>query len=143
MTTEHFFITGLMGCLGAWVARTLIRQDIPVTGYDLSTNRHRLELIMGDDDIERINFMQGDITNTEAIIEAIQKTGASHIIHLAALQVPFCKANPPLGAEVNVTGTVNMFEALFGFGANNRSKVAVLFHGNATYADPVFPKLVG
>lgn len=39
--------------------------------------------------------------------------------------------------------TVNMFEALFGFGANNRSKVAVLFHTNATYADPVFPKLVG
>jgi nucleoside-diphosphate-sugar epimerase len=99
-----------MGCLGAWVARTLIRQDVQVTGYDLSTDRHRLKPIMDDDDIDRINFIQGDITNTEGIIEAIQNIGATHIIHLAALQVPFCKANPSLGAEVNVVGTVNLFE---------------------------------
>ena len=32
-------------------------------------------------------------------------------IHLAALQVPRCKADPPLGARVNVGGTVNVFEA--------------------------------
>jgi nucleoside-diphosphate-sugar epimerase len=32
-------------------------------------------------------------------------------VHLAALQVPFCKADPVLGAQVNVTGTVNVFEA--------------------------------
>jgi len=33
------------------------------------------------------------------------------IIHLAALQVPFCKADPVAGAKVNVVGTVNVFEA--------------------------------
>ena len=33
------------------------------------------------------------------------------MIHLAALQVPFCRADPPLGARVNVLGTVNVFEA--------------------------------
>jgi len=32
-------------------------------------------------------------------------------VHLAALQVPFCRADPPLGARVNVVGTVNVFEA--------------------------------
>ncbi|MCU1493767.1 MAG: NAD-dependent epimerase/dehydratase [Acidimicrobiaceae bacterium] len=35
----------------------------------------------------------------------------THIVHLAGLQVPFCAANPPLGAFVNVVGTVNLFEA--------------------------------
>ena len=34
------------------------------------------------------------------------------MIHLAALQVPFCRADPPLGARVNVLGTVNVFEAV-------------------------------
>ena len=34
------------------------------------------------------------------------------MIHLAALQVPFCRADPPLGARVNVVGTVNVFEAV-------------------------------
>jgi len=33
------------------------------------------------------------------------------MVHLAALQVPFCRADPPRGAEVNVAGTVNLFEA--------------------------------
>jgi nucleoside-diphosphate-sugar epimerase len=33
------------------------------------------------------------------------------VIHLAALQVPFCKADPIAGAKVNVVGTVNIFEA--------------------------------
>jgi nucleoside-diphosphate-sugar epimerase len=33
------------------------------------------------------------------------------IIHLAALQVPFCKADPAAGAKANVVGTVNVLEA--------------------------------
>ncbi len=111
MSEEHFFITGVMGCIGAWVARALIQQDVQVTGYDLSTKKHRLELITEGDEIERINFLQGDITDTKAVARAVQNSGATHIIHLAALQVPFCKANPPLGASVNVVGTVNLFEA--------------------------------
>ncbi len=32
-------------------------------------------------------------------------------IHLAALQVPFCRADPVRGARVNVVGTVCVFEA--------------------------------
>jgi nucleoside-diphosphate-sugar epimerase len=33
------------------------------------------------------------------------------VIHLAGLQVPTCKSDPPLGALVNVVGTMNVFEA--------------------------------
>ena len=33
-------------------------------------------------------------------------------MHLAALQVPFVRADPPLGMNVNVAGTVNVFEAV-------------------------------
>ena len=38
--------------------------------------------------------------------------GITHVIHLAGLQLPFCAADPPLGAMVNVVGTVNVFEAI-------------------------------
>ena len=34
------------------------------------------------------------------------------MIHLAALQVPFVRADPVLGARVNVVGTVNVLEAV-------------------------------
>jgi nucleoside-diphosphate-sugar epimerase len=41
-------------------------------------------------------------------------------VHLAALQVPFCKADPTLGARVNVVGTVNVFEAVAAGGGQVR-----------------------
>jgi nucleoside-diphosphate-sugar epimerase len=41
----------------------------------------------------------------------IEKFEVSRVIHLAGLQVPTCRADPRLGALVNVVGTVNVFEA--------------------------------
>ena len=111
MAEERFFVTGALGCLGAWVVHNLIRENLPVTVYDLGSNTHRLELLMEPDEIARIQFVQNDITDTEAVARAVEASGANRIIHLAALQVPFCKANPSLGAAVNVVGTVNVFEA--------------------------------
>ena len=111
MAEERFFVTGALGCLGAWVVHNLIRENLPVTVYDLGSNTHRLELLMEPDEIARIQFVQNDITDTEAVARAVEASGANRIIHLAALQVPFCKANPALGAAVNVVGTVNVFEA--------------------------------
>lgn len=111
MPEERFFLTGALGCIGAWVARNLVQEGAPVTIFDLGTNRARLELLMSDEEIARIHFVRGDITQTDTVRQAMEEAGATHIIHLAALQVPFCRANPPLGAAVNVVGTVNVFEA--------------------------------
>ena len=111
MCNERFFITGAMGCLGAWVVRNLVQDHVPVTVFDLSENKQRLELIMSAAELAKVQFIRGDITNTEAVCQAVQANETTHLIHLAALQVPFCKADPPLGAAVNVLGTVNIFEA--------------------------------
>ena len=46
-----------------------------------------------------------------AVERVLAEHGITHIVHLAALQVPFCRADPPKGAEVNVAGTANLFEA--------------------------------
>ena len=111
MSDEKFFVTGALGCLGAWVVRNLIRERVGVTVYDLGSSQHRLELLMEPEEITQIRFVQDDITDTEAVARSVEESGVNRIIHLAALQVPFCKANPPLGAAVNVVGTVNVFEA--------------------------------
>ncbi|MEE3292443.1 MAG: NAD-dependent epimerase/dehydratase [Pseudomonadota bacterium] len=111
MAQQHFFVTGAMGCIGAWVVRNLIQDSAQVTVFDLSKDRHRLELIMTPDELSRVIFIQGDLTQTQPVCDAVTSSSATHIIHLGALQVPFCKADPPVGAAVNVLGTVNMFEA--------------------------------
>jgi nucleoside-diphosphate-sugar epimerase len=67
---------------------------------------------MADDEIARVGFVQGDITDLASIERALDDHEITNLIHLAALQVPFARANPPLGALVNVVGTVNIFEAV-------------------------------
>ena len=111
MSNEHFFVTGAMGCIGAWVVRNLVQSGAAVTVFDLSSDRHRPKLVMTEKELANVRFTAGDITDTDTVKRSVTKSGATHIIHLGALQVPFCKADPPLGAAVNVVGTANMFEA--------------------------------
>ncbi len=108
---EHFLVTGAMGCIGAWVARNLVREGTPVTVFDLSDNPHRLKLVMQPEELAQVSFIRDDLTEYNAVEKAVKDSSVTHIIHLAALQVPFCKADPVMGAKVNVVGTVNVFEA--------------------------------
>jgi UDP-glucuronate 4-epimerase len=109
---ERFLVTGATGCIGAWVVRNLVRENVPVSVTVYDPSLHRLQLIMSPEEIERIDFKEGDITDLSFVERALQDFGATHVIHLAALQVPFCKEDPPKGALVNVLGTINVFEAV-------------------------------
>ena len=100
-----------MGCIGAWVLYHLQRQGKQAVCFDLSDDRHRLDLLLSRDEQSAITFVRGDLTDGRQVLDAFTTHGVTHIVHLAALQVPFCRANPALGAQVNVTGTVNIFEA--------------------------------
>lgn len=111
MSGDRFLVTGALGCIGAWAAALLVREGATVVGYDLGADRHRLELIATPEEIDDITFVRGDVTDLEQIERTLGEHEITHVIHLAALQVPFVKANPPLGAAVNVVGTVNVFEA--------------------------------
>jgi UDP-glucuronate 4-epimerase len=109
---EHFLVTGALGCIGAWTVRQLVREGVPVVAFDLGRDSRRLALVMPPEDLSRVTFVEGDITNLTAVERAIDEHDITNVIHLAALQVPFCRADPPRGAAVNVTGTVNVFEAV-------------------------------
>ena len=116
---EHFLVTGAAGCIGAWVLRNLVKEGIPVTVLDLDAKRHRLQLLLTDEEITRIHFVQGDISDFPTVENVLKECHATRVIHLAALQLPFCKADPLAGARVNVVGTVNIFEAAKRFGLQN------------------------
>jgi nucleoside-diphosphate-sugar epimerase len=111
MANDRFLVTGAMGCIGAWVLHHLVEAGESVISFDLSDNRSRVKLLLSTEDQAQVTFVQGDLTQFEQVQQVITQHRISHIIHLAALQVPFCKANPVQGAQVNVTGTVNIFEA--------------------------------
>jgi nucleoside-diphosphate-sugar epimerase len=106
-----FLVTGALGCLGAWTMKNLLDANERVVAFDLGTDVYRWKLVMSDDEIARIQLIHGDISDYATVERVLRENEITHVIHLAALQVPFCKANPVLGAQVNVVGTVNVFEA--------------------------------
>ena len=104
-------VTGAMGCVGAWTVRELVRRGIKAVAFDLSTDRRRLEQVMSEAELGQVSFVAGDLTNLGSINSTIEAERVNRIIHLGALQLPFCRADPPGGAMVNVLGTVDIFEA--------------------------------
>lgn len=106
-----FLLTGAYGFIGAWIVKRLLAADARVVIFDQSSDPKRLRQIMTDDEIARATVVTGDITDVDALSAIIDKFAVTHIIHLAGLQVPICRANPRLGAMVNVVGTINVFEA--------------------------------
>jgi len=132
--TERFLVTGANGCIGAWVVKQLLEQGAEVTAFDLKADEHR-HLLINNGVMPKANWAFGDLTVAEDVEKAM--AGATHVVHLAALQVPFCRANPALGANVNVVGTVNIFEAAKKLGVNNISHASsiAVFGLAADYPD--------
>lgn len=106
-----YLVTGSMGCLGVWTLHHLVKSGKKAVSFDLSENRSRLDLLLSKDEQRAISFVKGDITDPQSVLSVFKDHGITHVIHLAALQVPFCRANPIAGSQVNVVGTVNVFEA--------------------------------
>src|SRR5205807_1813057 len=105
-------LTGGYGCIGSWIVRNLLERGDQAWIYDLKEDPRRLRLILPEEKVRQVNFVQGDVTDLAVLRAAIEKHGVTHIVHLAGLQVPICRADPILGAKVNVIGTLSVFEAV-------------------------------
>src|SRR5262249_17761544 len=80
--------------------------------YDLREDPRRLQLILDEARVRRVGFVQGDVNDRAGLCRAIDEHRITHLVHLAGLQVPVCRADPLLGAKVNVLGTLAVFEAV-------------------------------
>ena len=115
MGKDCFLVTGAQGCIGSWVIKNLLELEHDVIAFDIDDHPVRLSLLLTTKQLEKIRFVRGDINDLELIKELIHKRSVSHIIHLAGLMTPACKADPILGAKVNILGTLTIFEAAKAF----------------------------
>ena len=125
-------LTGAGGCIGSWVLSLLVDAGVPVFALDLVKDTRRPKLLMSDTELELVKWFVGDIAEPATIMNAVEESKATSIIHLAALQVPFCKADPIAGAKVNVVGTINVFEAA------RKHKLSRLAYASSIAAHGVF-----
>jgi nucleoside-diphosphate-sugar epimerase len=105
-------LTGGYGCIGSWIVRNLLQRGDRAWIYDLKEDPHRLRLILDEEQLRQVGFVRGDVTDLPALREALRANQITHLVHLAGLQVPVCRAEPLLGARVNVLGTLAVFEAV-------------------------------
>jgi nucleoside-diphosphate-sugar epimerase len=108
---DKIFVTGATGCIGGWVVRNLVKSGSDVYALARGGNLNRLRLILAAEEIAKVHVIKGDINDALLLQKCIVGNGIERIIHLAAMQLPFCQADPGLGARVNVEGTINVFEA--------------------------------
>lgn len=107
---DRFLIIGALGFIGAWTAKRLVDEGAGVVAYDLPGDPHRLRLIMSGDELAKVTFVEGDVLDAAGLERAVRENDVTHIVHLAALQVPSVRADPVLGHQINVVGTTIVFE---------------------------------
>lgn len=108
---DKVFITGATGFLGSWIISRLADRGIDVVATDISSDFRRLDLLKPALPEGAIDFRICDVRDAEALDALIAETKPTAIIHLAALQIPQCRANPALGAAINIGGHINILEA--------------------------------
>jgi nucleoside-diphosphate-sugar epimerase len=144
-------ITGAQGCIGAWVTKALLDRGADVVMYDMVPDRSRLDLVLGPDRAAAIPLELGRIEDTARIKSLVKDGGVTHIVHLAAVLMPFCQANPVEGGMIDVIGTLNVFEAARDSGRDIRvvyasssavwgPEDAYVAGGKLTEADPLKPE---
>jgi nucleoside-diphosphate-sugar epimerase len=111
LNNQTFLLTGAHGFIGAWIVKQLLERGMRVVIFDHSVDAQRLRLIMSDEEIAQAEMVIGDVTEAGSLSSVIDHFKVTNLIHLAGLQVPTCRADPGLGALVNVIGTINVFEA--------------------------------
>ena len=104
-------VTGSQGCIGAWVVRSLLERNLDVITYDADPDPTRLALITSPEVAARVPMELGRIEDTARLKTLVRSREITHIVHLAAVLMPYCQANPVQGGIVDVIGTLNVFEA--------------------------------
>lgn len=102
-------VTGGGGFIGTWVLRELLRQGIRPVAFDVQANPDRWQQILGSD-AAGVSFIQGSLLERDRLQQAVEEFQVTHLIHLAAVLTPACQQDPWTGCEVNVMGSMALFE---------------------------------
>ena len=105
MTT---LITG-SGLVGTSFAQAALARGVRLVFYDALPHREFLERKLPGADVA---FVQGDILDLPALLQAIKKHGVDTVVHTAGLVGTKVAEAPYTGIRINVMGTVNVLEAV-------------------------------
>ena len=105
MSATRVLVTG-GGFLGTALADRLLRTGHRVRVLDLRPPRPEWQARVDQGELE---WETGNVAAFEDVARALR--GCDRVVHLAALLTPDCREDPLRGAQVNLLGTLHVFEA--------------------------------
>jgi len=69
---EPVIVTGAGGCIGSWVLHLLQRSGVNVIALDLKKSTRRPSLLMSDEELASITWLDGDIADPKTIKNAVK-----------------------------------------------------------------------
>jgi nucleoside-diphosphate-sugar epimerase len=110
---HKIFITGGTGCIGSVTVYKLLqsKEVDKIVIATRSNNRNPLKLWLGEDLDPRLEFVTLDVSNYAEIERVLLEVNPTHIIHLGAYQSPDCSRDHIGGMEINIGGTMALFDA--------------------------------
>ena len=111
--TKHALITGITGQDGAYLAKLLLEKNYKVYGLSprRSTDSSWRLAYLGIEN--RVELLEGDMTDLSSLIRAMEKSEASEVYNLAAQSfVGSSWDQPILTSNVTGTGVANILEAV-------------------------------
>jgi UDP-glucose 4-epimerase len=123
----NILVTGGAGYVGSVCAAELVRQRHHVVAYDNLTEGHRQALV------DQVQFVRGDIADTEKLKRACKKHQIEAVMHFAASAlVEESIRNPHLFYRNNVSGTLSLLEVL----AELKIQRLIFSSSAAVYGEP-------
>lgn len=128
MANKKILVIGGAGYIGSHVVKALLRENFAVTVYDNFSTGQTCNLA------QEAELVEGDILDF-AHLEKVMKGGFDAVIHLAAKKaVGKSMENPQLYSQNNISGSINIFNAMLNAGVKN----VVFSSTSAVYGMPQY-----
>jgi len=111
---DMVLVTGGAGFIGSHVCRELLNDGEEVIVFDNFSqgSSDLIKKVRMPDIKEKVEYVNGDITDFNGIMDTLKKFRNEKIIHTAAITfIPTAIKNPGLTFRVNTVGTFNLLEA--------------------------------
>ena len=113
-----YLVTGGTGSMGVYVVRDLLNMGKEVVCLQRSGVTPYFRRVLSEEDISKVKVIQGDVSNTLLVFNAIKQNNVDTVIHLSSIIASggISESQPTYTLQVNCIGTNNIFEAgrLFG-----------------------------
>jgi UDP-glucose 4-epimerase len=111
-----YFVTGGTGFFGCYVVRELLRQERPVTIFDLHPDLELLDLVAGPNASQRATVVRGDASQAVQLLGAVRQAAPEVVLHLASPLTPETERDATHALQQMTQAHINVLEAARLFG---------------------------